>query len=636
MKSPGRMGIAAALLAAACSSTPVNQSANIKGSHDLALVGDLLFVTSSERNELRVLDLSLVSPIWVKAPNPLEALSVPVLDRPVALAHDVHYEDLVLDSGVVPGGKEVGGPYVYAMSGGAAAISIVAADRAHLVEVKRLSTQGSVTAMAARGEANGHSTLYFTTLDAGEARLYRADLPALEGPDGLLAMKMGALNQLPVYLTSLLPGEVGASLVVLPGTRLVLATRQHAGTSGRALLIDSANPLAPRTLNFPQTVRSLYTHPGVPGTGLGAGARVFGILDEEACPTANGCGGLVAVDTTTGEVALDASGAPMMTLAFGAALPRGLAFSSSQPVTAPNSPLALLGAATTSTGEITLFDAFALRHLDANTNGPQLSSFELRSAAGALLTPAPEAGPNTETLALADGATQDQVVTLEFQGYLPGLYGLPTTDGDGLSFPAGPEALARAAVEDSIEAGATGGDCASVPLTVSAVSATGLVVAGPLPAECAGRTRFSVRAAGAKPYVVTGTIEGYLGRTGPNDSFSFKGSYYFRPDGFDGAVPEIAFYFRAADPQVARGDRYLLQTSGNFTPLTTSIGTSNSQPCTSLLPGAIVHAEPTVRVSGEDKVRPRAYIAYPSDNAVLDLDLATVTRAPATNAFCYR
>ena len=61
------------------------------------------------------------------APNPLEALSIPVLSRPSSLTRDVHYVD------PNPGGNilshEINGPWVYATRSGGAEISVVASGR---------------------------------------------------------------------------------------------------------------------------------------------------------------------------------------------------------------------------------------------------------------------------------------------------------------------------------------------------------------------------------------------------------------------------------------------------------------------------------------------------------------------------
>ena len=72
------LSLVVAALAVACSQPPPGLETRISGTRSLALVGDLLFVTATDRSELRVLDLS-VSPRrdFVRAPNPIEPLSIP-------------------------------------------------------------------------------------------------------------------------------------------------------------------------------------------------------------------------------------------------------------------------------------------------------------------------------------------------------------------------------------------------------------------------------------------------------------------------------------------------------------------------------------------------------------------------------
>jgi hypothetical protein len=131
--------------------------AGLAGTYDLTLAGRYLFVTSSDQNELRVVDLESSPRTFVPAPNPLEPLSIPVLERPSNLARDAAYAvEIVQD---VQGNQvskllveDAGGPYIYARSFGSQEISVVAADPSLFQERHRLSKgQGIVTAFAGRG-----------------------------------------------------------------------------------------------------------------------------------------------------------------------------------------------------------------------------------------------------------------------------------------------------------------------------------------------------------------------------------------------------------------------------------------------------------------------------------------------------
>jgi hypothetical protein len=102
-----------AALVCACSgtesATPVG---NLLGTYDVALVGDLLFITSADTDELRVLELS-DRPQYIRAPNPLEPLGLTVIERPTDLTADSHFA----------GDAVAAGPYLYARSPGGKSIS---------------------------------------------------------------------------------------------------------------------------------------------------------------------------------------------------------------------------------------------------------------------------------------------------------------------------------------------------------------------------------------------------------------------------------------------------------------------------------------------------------------------------------
>jgi hypothetical protein len=168
-----------AALSLACSDKPEGNMAALYGIGNLVSVNDLVFTLSTDKSELRALSLSssdrVRGPHFVPAVNPLEPLSIPVLDFPNILAGDIRWEDLVLDSGeVIFQGKAEGGPFVYAASHGRSDISIVGGSREWLKEVKRFSAKAPLTALAAYRGAQ--STLFFATYDGSEGSLWALDL----------------------------------------------------------------------------------------------------------------------------------------------------------------------------------------------------------------------------------------------------------------------------------------------------------------------------------------------------------------------------------------------------------------------------------------------------------------------------
>jgi hypothetical protein len=629
------------LAVAGCTQPSTSESRGpLMGSHDLVRVGDLILVTSTERNELRALNLTTAPrPSWVRAPNPIEALSIPVLDHPAGLARDVRYRDITQEDGtVLAGAREVGGPYVYAVSSGAAEISIVGGDPSDLIELVRLPTPGAVTAVTGRGPSAAEpSTLFYASLACSGCSAPSSSLWKLELPEAAVLRASGMTGLSAPTLVASFPDEVVAALVTLPGNQLGISTRSQSGRAGRSALLDTVT-LASRPLNFPGPVRSLFTHAAVPSSNLAAGARIYGILDEESCGVAVECSGIAVVDSATGNVALDARGQPSLTLKFGDGLPMGLAFAPNQSALGVQFPM--LGIATDSSGSIQLFDAVGLRQLDVNGNGPSIGALDYRSAgtsdnlAGVQL----EYLPGPQEIELAEGATRDELVTIEYQGLIPGLTGLPTADADGQRFKVAAELLGRVLVGDLLTLATAAGTCGS-ELSVSAIEADALVVADLVPNACAGRVSFSVRAQGTqKPYVVTGTVSGYLGRTGPGDPFVFQGSYFYRPDSYNPAAPapQLSFTFGAGDPAVARGNRYLILTNSGVAPMTTAIEQNSSQPCSSQLPGSVVFAGPLVTINDALIARPRAFIAYPSANGVIELDPATAYPGVTGNGVCHR
>jgi hypothetical protein len=349
-------------LVSGCSDSQTFQTtAGISGSYDVALVGKYLFVTSSDRNELRVLDLERDPQDWVRAPNPIEPLSIPVLERPIQLARDVRYLPatvaLTVDSEGNPTKTEdyleevADGPYVYARSAGSRRISVVST--ALLKEATHLDASGLVTAFAARGPMAGKSSiLYYAAQDAAGAKLYRVELspeaPPKPHPVGTLIAGLD------------LTGETVTALLVLPPPlgmqgqeHLVVATRRIAGTPGGRTFrveVDMVNGSSIRAdYQFGAPVRLLATHPLVadPGAGGGcdfdptppkpgynpddltgsviaAGAYVFGVLDESFCGGQAQCSGVLAVESATGLRPNDSTGFPMLPITVGEGLPTGL------------------------------------------------------------------------------------------------------------------------------------------------------------------------------------------------------------------------------------------------------------------------------------------------------------------------
>lgn len=421
--------LSGASLALACSDTTSNAgAAGLSGTYDVVLSNQLVFVTSQDRDELRVLDLTRAPRDFIPAPNPLEPLAIPVIARPDSLTRDVGYDEK---------GRDASGPYVYARSSGGRGISVVAAAPTRLNEVTRLATGQLITAFTAHAPVtpDAPSVLYYALQTRPEAAeqlcgpfgggvVMRQDLP---GPDGFDAAALPPA--LPVFC--LKPADTVMSMTTLPAQAgvtdsLVVAIRNVSGTSRLVrVAADGTNvevaykrprPAPFAVPNYTDLVdipaRIVTTHPSYEvvvsakvgdtcpaGTTVSAdgsacivtvpaGRYVFAVLDELTCNSSD-CEGVIALDnvpdpatapSTTPTLARDITGAPMLTLRPSTGLPTGLSLTSGLQVrellsdgVAYLSTIPLLGIMPSSSGEITLFRADERRafNLDRDpTSGP--------------------------------------------------------------------------------------------------------------------------------------------------------------------------------------------------------------------------------------------------------------------------
>jgi hypothetical protein len=158
----------------------------------------------------------------------------------------------------------------------------------------------------------------------------------------------------------------------------------------------------------------------------------------------------------------------------------------------------------------------------------------------------------------------------------------------------------------------------------------------PIPEECRGYEYFHVRAAGSKPFVVTNSSGAYLGRIAVGETFSITKPYFFHPyapsNPDDPRVnyrgesqgTEVSIRLR---PQTARqrGDRYVVNTTSNYFPFFSAVDITYSGEFRFFrLPGSVVQARIQVGKPEEPTYDYFAYIAYPSADGVLEMDLELV------------
>jgi len=698
------MVVAGALLSACTEEEELLQTAGLAGTYDVALVSypkegneagpDLLFVTSTDNNELRVLALEEREEQrrFIRAPNPLQPLAIPVLPRPQALTRDVRYD---------ASGNEQTGRLVFARSSGSTQISVVSAQRDVLREVRRLETTrltggasvGPVTAFAARApeQEGGQTTLFFATQETTGARLWSATLPArtlMEQEAGLTEEARTAVVATPLPV---LPSNVAVNaLLVLPEPAgvashpgvLAVATRGAAGTVYR---VDLASTGAPAVLNFGGAqVLQLATHGKVdyatvrqlsPDTRrtetevVEAGRYIYGILDPSNCGVPAQCTGVLAVDTRTGQVAKDASGRDalgniarvndMLPLSAGSGLPTGLSVATRRNLTVQAGEpadrldpdpsvtatrqrgltLPLLGIVPLSNGAIFFFDALNMLHLNVDavwatgqTPNTVTSSIALTNAQGATLN---QTGREYVTFSGTFGVSRDQTYVLTYQGLLPGMTSLARTDGAFL-VPYVPRPgkgpVPQPGDTITLLSAATGGQpCAtdvpvlSVQAPVAPATQATLVTSAELPAGCGDFRYFQVRAGGAQPMVLSSGGEDYLTRLGAGDEFSSTGPYFFHPPGYAGETEGTLARIRVVGGanlanELTRGDRYVVTTDAHFYPYLISVELAGDL-FFFRLPGPVVQAT----VAGVDY----AYIAYPSANGVLQVEMTNLTAGVA-------
>jgi len=685
-------------LVASCTETDAIAPRSIlEGTFDLTRVDTFVFVTSTDRDELRVLELKedAEERDFVRAPNLLRPLSIPVLDRPQALARDVSYDrDTSASEEEDTTGAEALGPYVYARSNGSEKISVVGATSNTLRAMTTLTAAGPVTAFAGRGPTNSDNTsaLYFATQESTGGRLWRV---VLAGPDTLRAeTPLNIVELTGAGGASLVPaGEAVTSLLVLPqaqgADRVAFSTRGAAGLTGQTFLLNvqatattataTATPLA-----FSGPVLQLATHGALnvaqnvrddPYYELPAGKYVFGVLDPAACSALPQCTGVLAVDLTTGQVALDRTGTRMLPIRnLGAGLPMGLTLAANVDVRLQSGTVAsvrnvpLLGIVPLSDGYILFFNVLAsvpytdpedpdkddlkqvvvdLRTFDVDPlapsdktslkNGvtylpvgggssPVSSSIVLRDP-DRVLDPA---DPDSNVPWVTHGVTTNTTYELVYEGVLPNLDNQPRALDQPTRFQVPEAPAANVQVGDRIVLlTAAQGTACTADLEVSAVEppAEGkvtLVTNTAIPEACASYPVFQVRARAAKPYVLY-SAEGYLGRMGQGESYERYGPYFFHPDSFDpweernseGLSLAVRFRIISQEPGQARGDRFLVTTLSRYQPFSTTIDTTLLGFGAYRVPGPVVQAD----VSNTDF----AYIAYPSANGILQVNLETIS-----------
>lgn len=730
-----RLFLVSAAVFAACTQTTASNTASLIGTHDLVFVDQLaddgtvakvesdtdgnllnngvpsryLFITSADTNELRVLEMyrpNTSGRVFMSAPNPLETLSFPVLDRPTMLATGEGRNDI---------GQRATSQYVFAARPGGAEVSVVSlafkrqlGGRPLAVPAPVLSIGASMTVTSERKV--GVTTLYVATWDGAMSSIFVTELdpdPAtvdVSIRDATLKFRrLTSIDAHPIsalFVIAPLSGRsVDGAAFCASESCLAIASRTGTSGGGEGWLFE---PSSGRTvkLGFPGPVRKFAA-----GTTT---RRLYALLDEAACGGPQ-CGGVTAVDLITGTSlagfpqAKDVLGRGFGPLRVTEGLLTGLSIAQGASVaqltdlvddagTAATDIGGLLqqydelGAFSSSDGLVTWFSGGSGSVIDydmrrsivtaANVRAPgQLpdGGYSLTSedggVAGAFITASIDAPSvlsetfrratitvtgaleSTWTVDVSDGYFLSQEFVVINEGQLPGLVLLDATrvaDG-GTSLPTGGYE-ARAMVGDTVifftgtlTDTTTLAECGRARI---AAIGSGTIDVDAVP--CPSATLFSVRAKATKPWVVVGSVDGYLGRAAAGDQFTYSKPYVLIPA--EVIADRTALTIGMANGGLVGEGAYIaFALQSHMSPLRVSIDPTASglTKCSSQLPSQVVFGnlamvQTPLSVNAQTTLTfPwKTFAVVPSGNAVVELTMSLLTPARAlTNnegALCYR
>ncbi|MGZ3460221.1 MAG: hypothetical protein ACXU86_17165, partial [Archangium sp.] len=452
-----------------------------------------------------------------------------------------------------------------------------------------------------------------------------------------------------------LPANVSvSSILVMPQTGvLAVATRGSAGTVGKSYRVDLQTH-ALTELNFGGAqVLKLVTNERVPSADpnnpqLMEGERIFGALDASSCGGQPQCTGVLVVDASTGALLNDDTGHPMLPINAGSGLPMGLSLSVDTSLLPGSSEASrdtkvpLLGIVPLSNGNVLFFDALKLVPFNVSASWDTANG-QTPNTATATVSFVDTQGTSTPSTDISFqgtyGVTRNQTYQLTFEGVLPGMDFLPRTPGTAtFEVPAEPRPGKGQVVQpgDIIILLPENGGLSACPdgVTVASVQTSStpgsviLVLKDAIPAACADYTRFQVRAShlegqSGQPFILSSSSEDYIQRMGPGETFSRNDSYFFHPEGYAGQSEGLAVSLTIGRSDLQRGEYYTVTTNSHFFPYVITVDTSLPDFLNYRLPGPVVKAT----VGGTDY----AYVAYPSANGILQMDLTSVMAGGANS-----
>jgi hypothetical protein len=134
-----------------------------------------------------------------------------------------------------------------------------------------------------------------------------------------------------------------------------------------------------------------------------------------------------------------------------------------------------------------------------------------------------------------------------------------------------------------------------------------------------------VRAAGANPYVVKGTATGYLGRTGPNRRFDYRGSYFQRTPPFNPLAPTFSVLLGPEEPKLEEDWRWSIDVQPAETPFIMRVD-SQDVGCSTNVASSVIW----------DLDRQALFTVFPSANAIIEVNPRSATNPEPLDARCWR
>ncbi len=571
----------ALLVLSACQSTTTTPVVELAGPNSMALAGRNLLVANTGTALLRAVNLASSPRGYQRGPNPIFPLAIPTAPYPRALGAYTEPSD------------QSTAPLAFALSSATSQMTVLTTvgltrlgevavpDTSLAVAVPKPAADGKVVAVLAAAQG-----------PTGILAAASFDPSLVSNPAGLAQVTVSTKVSLGLSVPQALVAVPGSSELVLVGDRRT--ADDGAGRAGGLAVVNlSTGEVQRYDVGGPVLALSVDQAPGSPTFG----DLVYGVLDSEACvPPAKPCSGVFAFRLSSRSLV-----APLANPIPVPGNARGVAIGGPNvTVTLPNgtttvSPVMV----TSSNGNVYLIDGGKARLIDV-------------TGADATATVTSDVNAGIGNLSLTRGKLQTQTVNVTYEGALPGLGSragtLAGTDlSDNRDFAALGVLVGDLVVFEGAAVPAGKIDCSA---EVAAVAQGHLTLAAVDPCAPAKPT-YSVRAKVGN-YLVTGTVDGVLGRVEKGGSFRYVGSYFWAADTLDAASAALAFTVSAANPN--RGDQSAIAVTSGIDPFTL--------PVTNLsMPGAVAY----------DPGLGFFYVAFEGGNVVLELNPAALRTSDASS-----